>query len=101
MNRTFDRYVDTIFHMWKKDPEFKDTFKSSKGFCTYHYGILYDTSVTKLSKNQCEEFIEALNHLYFENMERVQEISDGSSINSTIDSRMNHGRTQRMPYLAA
>ena len=32
MNRTFDRYVDTIFHMWKKDPEFKDTFKSSKGF---------------------------------------------------------------------
>ena len=71
MNRTFDRYVDTIFHMWKKDPEFKDTFKSSKGFCTYHYGILYDTSVTKLSKNQCEEFIEALNHLYFENMERV------------------------------
>lgn len=71
MNRTFDRYVDTIFHMWKKDPEFKDTFKSSKGFCTYHYGILYDTAVSKLSKAQCEEFIEALNHLYFENMERV------------------------------
>ena len=71
MENTFNRYVDTIFHMWKKNAEFKETFKSCKGFCTYHYGILYETGASKLSKTQYQEFLEVLNKLYFENMERV------------------------------
>ncbi len=71
MENTFNRYVDTIFHMWKKNAEFKETFKSCKGFCTYHYGILYETGASKLSKAQYQEFLEILNKLYFENMERV------------------------------
>ncbi len=71
MNERFDRYVDTIFHMWKKDPDFKDTFKKCKGFCTYHYGVLYEMGVNKLSKDKLDDFLETLNNLYFENMERV------------------------------
>ncbi len=73
MNRTFDRYLDTIFHMWKKTPEFIETFKSCKGFCTYHYGILYESGASKLNKTQYEEFISVLNDIYFKNMERVNE----------------------------
>ena len=42
INDTFDRYVDTIFHLYKKDPAFSDKIKNSKGFCTYHYALLYD-----------------------------------------------------------
>lgn len=71
MENTFNRYVDTIFHMWKKTPEFKEAFKSCKGFCTYHYGILYEAGASKLNKTQYQEFLEVLNKLYFENMERV------------------------------
>ena len=44
---TFDRYIDTIFHLWKKDSEFRDAVSKCKGFCTYHYGILYDTGSVK------------------------------------------------------
>lgn len=71
IDNTFDRYIDTIFHLWKKDPEFKDKFKSSKGFCNYHYGVLFDQGSLKLSKDAYSEFVEILNNVYFENMERV------------------------------
>lgn len=71
INNTFDRYIDTIFHLWKKDPEFKEKFKSSKGFCNCHYGLLFDQGSVKLSKDAYAEFIEILNNVYFENMERV------------------------------
>ena len=73
MDNMFVRYVDTIFHMWKKDAEFREKFASSKGFCTYHYGILYKTGQSKLSKEQYSEFINALNKVFFEGMERVNE----------------------------
>ncbi len=71
MGNTFDRYVDTIFHMWKKDKDFIAKFKGCKGFCTYHYGILYDYGCKKLSKEQYGEFLDILNDVYFTNMERV------------------------------
>lgn len=71
IENTFNRYIDTIFHLWKKDSSFKDTFKASKGFCTYHYGILYDYAGSKLSKDAHLEFIDTLNKVYFDNMERV------------------------------
>ena len=65
------RYLDTIFYMWKRDGEFIEKFKSCKGFCTYHYASLYEAGASKLSKEQYNEFIEALNKVYFANMERV------------------------------
>lgn len=71
MDDMFVRYVDTIFHMWKRDAEFRDKFAASKGFCTYHYGILYKTGQNKLGKEQYSQFIDVLNKVYFENMERV------------------------------
>lgn len=64
MDDMFVRYVDTIFHMWKRDSEFRDKFATSKGFCTYHYGILYKTGQNKLSKEQYAQFIEILNKVY-------------------------------------
>ena len=73
INSTFDRYIDTVFHLWKKDPQFIDKFKNCKGFCTYHYGILYDCASSKLSKDSYVQFIHILNKVYFENMERVNE----------------------------
>ena len=65
------RYIDTIFHLWKKDPEFREKFANCKGFCTYHYGILYDEGSVKLPKDAYAEFQEILNKTYFAGMERV------------------------------
>ena len=71
IDKIFPRYLDTIFYMWKNDKEFPAKFKESKGFCINHYGLLYDMAPEKLSKSQCEEFTEALNKVFFENIERV------------------------------
>lgn len=68
---TFDRYIDTLFHLWKKDKDFKEKLRNSKGFCVYHYGILYDRGAVKLSKEQYSEFLDVLNDVFFENMDRV------------------------------
>lgn len=68
---TSKRYIDTIFHLWKKDPAFKEKMENCKGFCTYHYGVLYDEGSIKLSKDAYEEFVDLLNKVYFEGMERV------------------------------
>jgi hypothetical protein len=73
MNRTLPRYIDTVFHLWKKDPEFVDCFKACKGFCTYHYGLLFEAAADKLSKAALDNFIDTLNQVYFTNMERVNQ----------------------------
>lgn len=65
------RYIDTILHLWKKEPEFRKKFADCKGFCTYHYGVLYDAGSMKLSKDAYAEFQEVLNKTYFDGMERV------------------------------
>ena len=71
MEKMIDRYIDTIFHLWKKDNDFKNKVAGCKGFCTYHYGLLYDYGANKLSKDAYSEFLDILNKVYFENMERV------------------------------
>ncbi len=72
IKNTFVRYIDTIFHLWKKDKEFVSKFKSCKGFCTCHYGLLYEAGREKLGGGY-GEFVDALNEVYFTNMERVNE----------------------------
>lgn len=71
IENTFNRYIDTIFHLWKKDPSFHDKIKNSKGFCTYHYGVLYDAGHDKLSKDTLDDFIHTIDTVYFDNMDRV------------------------------
>mgnify|MGYP004514276877 CR=1 FL=1 len=73
MNQTFDRYVDTIFHLYKKDSHFPEKMKASKGFCTYHFAILFDRAPEFLSKDTLSQFRTDLQTVYFANMERMQE----------------------------
>jgi len=67
----FDRYINTIFHMWKKDPDFKSKVDGCKGFCTYHYGLLYDQGAKYLNEKEYDGFLTTLNKVYFEGMDRV------------------------------
>lgn len=73
INQTFDRYVDTIFHLYKKDSTFSSKITASKGFCTYHYALLYDRAPEFLSKETLEQFLSDIQNVYFANMERMQE----------------------------
>ncbi len=69
----FDRYVDTVFHLWKNDPEFREKYSSCKGFCSKHYSILIKKCAEYLKNEQLEEFVSVTNKLYIENMERVRD----------------------------
>lgn len=72
-NNTFNRYIDTILHLYKKDSEFPAKFRNCKGFCTYHYALLFDYANNTLSKDTLEQFLTDLQNVYFTNMERMQE----------------------------
>ena len=73
MEDSFHRYIDTIFYLWKKDEDFRSAMADCKGFCTYHYGLLYQTGADKLDKQQYSAFLDCLNRVYFAGMERVND----------------------------
>lgn len=67
----FKRYIRTIHYLWEKDQAFKDKYKNSKGMCVEHYMILIEEAKKNLSGKNLEEFMEATNKLYLDNMNRV------------------------------
>lgn len=70
---TFDRYIATIFHLYRMEEQFRDKFRTSKGFCTLHYKDLYSAAPKYLNGEELNEFIKQLNQLYLENMKRVRD----------------------------
>lgn len=71
IDRIFSRYLATIYHCYEHDEEFRQKFASSKGFCTKHFGMLYDGAPSALSGKRLPEFIQTLNQVYLTNMKRV------------------------------
>lgn len=72
INNIFERYIITIFYLYEREKDFRDTFHASKGICSSHYGLLYDMAPKHLSNKFLNPFIEQLNSLYLSNMKRVQ-----------------------------
>lgn len=73
IENTYQRYLNTFFHLWKKDTSFQDKVKQCKGFCTYHYGTLYDLAPTLLKDNELTSFLTVLDTVFFENAKRVND----------------------------
>ncbi|MCH5272510.1 MAG: hypothetical protein J1E35_02440 [Lachnospiraceae bacterium] len=72
----FERYIATVFYLYEKESEFRERFAQSKGFCNKHYALLYAEAPRNLSGAKREEFIEALNQVYLENIKRVRDDLD-------------------------
>lgn len=70
---TFDRYIATIFHLYRNDESFRSKMKASKGFCTKDYGILYASAPKFLSGEELNTFIKEINELFVEHMKRVSD----------------------------
>ncbi|MGN0316463.1 MAG: DUF6062 family protein [Lachnospira sp.] len=73
IDNTFNRYIDTIFYMYKHDSAFKETYSGCKGFCTTHYGVLIDKAQEKLKGGELESFVNLTNRLYLDNIKRVRD----------------------------
>ena len=73
IENTYQRYLDTLFHLWKKDAAFQSKVRRSKGFCVYHYGELYDTAPAQLKDKDLQDFLRAVDDAFFANMTRVND----------------------------
>lgn len=73
INGVFDRYIDTIFYLYKTDSDFRSRFYASKGFCNKHLRLLLNSAQSKLEDKDAPEFCEKVVDLYLKNMERVRD----------------------------
>lgn len=73
IHSNYGRYVDTFFEMYLNNPEFKELFKNSKGFCLHHFSHIVETAEDKLSDAQKKEFYPILFQLMQDNMKRLEE----------------------------
>lgn len=73
VNRTFDRYIATVFYLYRQEEMFRKKFRECQGFCNQHYGLLYKQAPKNLSGEQLKDFCKELNSLYLDNMKRVRE----------------------------
>ncbi len=76
INNIFIRYIDTIFWLYQNDDQFRNKFIQSKGFCTAHYGLLYDEAPKHLNSGKLDDFIKSLNTVYLDNIKRVRDDLD-------------------------
>ena len=70
---TYARYLDTFFYMYKKDDQFREKVKNSKGFCLPHFKDLCEGADEKLSDKDKEAFYNTVLPLMEENMKRIAE----------------------------
>lgn len=57
--------------MWKRDEDFREAVKNSKGFCVNHFGMLYDQGQSSLNKKAFEEFEHIILKIQEDNFDRV------------------------------
>lgn len=69
---TMRRYTFTIVYLWKKNPEFRDFFNSSKGFCLPHQTLVSTMASEILSGVELGEFIQDLIAVQERNLERLE-----------------------------
>lgn len=73
IDRTMERYIATIFHLYHTSEEFRRKFSESKGFCTRHFEALYEAAPNYLGGEELSGFRKLLSGLYLENMKRVRD----------------------------
>lgn len=72
VNETYRRMLDTFVYLAKKDHEFLDLIKQSKGFCIHHFGDLIEACEEGLGEKEKGEWFPVLFELTEKNLERVQ-----------------------------
>ena len=73
---TYQRYLDTFFEMYRKNPELKELFLNSKGFCIPHFGELAEEGERVLPDKEKQEFFQELLPLMQQNLQRLSEDLD-------------------------
>ncbi len=73
---TMTRYLEIIFHLWKKEADFRNLFNSKKGFCIKHFRQLFEISAEFLKASEAGNFNEILIKMQLENLDRIRQETD-------------------------
>ncbi|TAH64529.1 MAG: hypothetical protein EWM47_12385 [Anaerolineaceae bacterium] len=76
IDRTFMRYIATIFYLYRQEESFRKKFRACKGFCNRHYSLLSKQAAKHISGEPLKDFIKELDSLYLDNMKRVRDDLD-------------------------
>lgn len=71
--KTYARYLDTFFYMYKKDGDMKKMMEQSNGFCLHHFGDLCRQAEVELNDKQKADFYPFLFEQMKKNLERLGE----------------------------
>ena len=70
---TMKRYSFTIVHLWRKNPEFKEYLKNSKGFCIPHFSYLTNMAMDVFNGVDLGNFMIDLNEVQDKNLQRLED----------------------------
>ncbi len=73
VQRTVKQYADTIIYLFFREPDFREHFDTSKGFCLPHFKLLLEIGEETLPVQKKAMFIRSLLPLELEHLERVGE----------------------------
>lgn len=77
LENTMTRYAATLCWLWGGDEAFKALFAASKGFCVKHYAAVRGAAPGELTGKNLERFLQKLDEVEIENLERVEKDLDG------------------------
>lgn len=83
-----NRFYFTLVHLWKKDPDFQEQWKSGKGICLHHTPGLLDMAGQELDSRTLGQFAAVFLPLLMKNLERVE--NDVLSFTQTFDATQSH-----------
>lgn len=72
VNTDMERYTETFFYLMSSNPDFKELFKNSKGFCLPHFAKLIDLAPLHLKDTEKEEFFELSKEKVLESLKRIE-----------------------------
>ena len=73
LEKTYHRFTDNLFYLYKTDEEFREKFYASKGFCIKHFEDLIHSAEDNLNSIEYADFVTALCDLEDDNLKRVCE----------------------------
>ncbi len=73
INHTMSRYIEILFYLWKKEPNFKEKFDNSKGVCLPHLKELLFSANKELKGEDAKAFISGLLKKEISQLKRIQE----------------------------
>lgn len=76
LEHTMDRYMDVIFYLYFKEPDFRNTFQSKKGFCLKHLKQLLSSSGKYLNSAQRAIFTKELMEMQLSHLDRIEKEVD-------------------------